>query len=71
MARYKPGSIVVIENIPYLIKETAFTGEECCAKCDRNPRSCARFIDPLTDKFASCATLFGGNTCLKKLKGGI
>ena len=71
MARYRPGGVVVIENIPYLIKKTSFTGDKCCERCARHRMSCESFIDPFTGKITSCAVLFGDNTCLKKLKGGV
>ena len=71
MARYKPGSVVVIENIPYIIRKTALTGDKCCNRCARHFMSCEKFIDPFTGKITSCSVLFGDNTCLKKLKGGV
>ena len=71
MARYKPGSVAVIDNIPYIIRKTSFTGDKCCARCARHRMSCERLTDPITGKIVSCAVLFGDNTCLKKLKGGV
>ena len=71
MVRYRVGSVVVINDTPYKIKKTSLTGDECCKRCDRNGLSCSEFVDPITKKISSCADLFGDNTCLKKLKGGV